>query len=312
MVNIKQVGYFVAVFETKSFTAAAHQRNVTVQAISKSISELEQFFNVQFFERGGSGVRPTQAGRSFYAKARPAVEAYREVENFDPSGCDLAVSSASDPQAMPELSIGLCAPPFDNEDKLYKGLSALIMRGVCVRVKFCTVHPGVAQQELEQGGLDALLTVGTYDNTNDDCEQLGTLPTGIFVAADHPLGKRPFVTVADLSSYPAGQSAAFDSFNNSIFWQYKNCGVLGETHVIDGPAQVGAFLTAERGFFLNAILPVPGQVTSGFEIVPIVGEGALTVPVCLVSLKDEKSQAYHVVENYLIRMVGCANGAAAR
>ena len=33
MVNIKQVGYFVAVFETKSFTAAAHRRNVTVQAI---------------------------------------------------------------------------------------------------------------------------------------------------------------------------------------------------------------------------------------------------------------------------------------
>ncbi len=312
MVNINQVGYFVAVFETKSFTAAAHQRHVTVQAISKSISELEQFFNVQFFERGSSGVRPTQAGRSFYAKARPAVEAYREVENFDPSGCDLTVSSASGPQAMPELSIGLCAPAFDNEDKLYKGLSALIMRGVRVRVKFCTVHPGVAQQELEQGGLDALLTVGTYDNTNDDCEQLGTLPTGILVAADHPLGKRPFVTVADLSSYPVGQSTAFDSFNNSIFWQYKSLGVLDETRVIDSPAQVGAFLTAERGYFLNAILPVPGQVASGFEIVPIVGEGALTVPVCLVSLKDEKSQAYHVVENYLIRMVGCTNGSATR
>lgn len=111
--NIKQVGYFVAVFETKSFTAAAHQRNVTVQAISKSISELEQFFNVQLFERGNSGVKPTQAGRSFYAKARLAVEAYREVENFDPSGCDLTVSSASGPQTMPELSIGLCAPALD-------------------------------------------------------------------------------------------------------------------------------------------------------------------------------------------------------
>lgn len=150
--NIKQVGYFVAVFETKSFTAAAHQRNVTVQAISKSISELEQFFNVQLFERGNSGVKPTQAGRSFYAKARLAVEAYREVENFDPSGCDLTVSSASGPQTMPELSIGLCAPALDNEDKLYRGLSALIMRSVSVRVKFCTVHPGFAQQQLEQGG----------------------------------------------------------------------------------------------------------------------------------------------------------------
>lgn len=221
MVNIKQVGYFVAVFETKSFTAAAHHRNVTVQAISKSISELEQFFNVQFFERGSSGVRPTRAGRSFYAKARPAVEAYREVENFDPSGCDLTVSSASGPQAMPELSIGLCAPALDNEDKLYKGLSALIMRGVRVRVKFCTVHPGVAQQELEQGGLDALLTVGTYDNTNDDCEQLGTLPTGIFVAADHPLGKMPFVTVADLSSYPVGQSTAFIALTTRFFGSTK-------------------------------------------------------------------------------------------
>ncbi|RGK25047.1 LysR family transcriptional regulator [Collinsella sp. TF12-2AT] len=312
MVNIKQVGYFIAVFETKSFTAAAHQCNVTVQAISKSISELEQLFNVQFFERGNSGVKPTRAGRSFYAKARHAVEAYREVESFDPSGCDLTVLSASGAQVMPELSIGLCVPALDNDDKLYKGLSALIMRGARVRVKFCTVHPGIAQQELEQGDLDALLTVGTYDNTTDDCEQLGTLPTGIVVAADHPFAKRPFVTVADLGSYPAGQSAAFDNFNNSIFWQYESRGVLGETRVIDGPAQFGSFLAAEHGFFLNAILPVPGQIASGFEVVPIVGEGALTVPVCLVSLKDEKPQAYHVVENYLIRMVGCANGSAAR
>lgn len=100
--NIKQVGYFIAVFETKSFTAAAHQCNVTVQAISKSISELEQLFNVQFFERGNSGVKPTRAGRSFYAKARHAVEAYREVESFDPSGCDLTVLSASGAQVMPE------------------------------------------------------------------------------------------------------------------------------------------------------------------------------------------------------------------
>lgn len=186
------------------------------------------------------------------------------------------------------------------------------MRGARVRVKFCAVHPGIAQQELEQGDLDALLTVGTYDNTNDDCEQLGTLPTGIVVAAGHPFAKRPFVTVADLSSYPAGQSAAFDNFNNSIFWQYESRGVLGETRIIDGPAQFGSFLVAEHGFFLNAILPVPGQIASGFEVVPIAGKGALTVPVCLVSLKDEKPQAYHVVENYLIRMVGCANGSAAR
>lgn len=52
MVNIKQVGYFVAVFETKSFTAAAHQRHVTVQAISKSISELEQFLTFSFLSVG--------------------------------------------------------------------------------------------------------------------------------------------------------------------------------------------------------------------------------------------------------------------
>lgn len=249
--NIKQVGYFVAVFETKSFTAAAHQRNVTVQAISKSISELEQLFNVQFFERGNSGVKPTRAARSFYTKARNAVEAYREVENFDPFGCDLTVPSASGAQAMPELSIGLCVPALDNDDKLYKGLSALIMRGARVRVKFCTVHPGIAQQELEQGDLDALLTVGTYDNTNDDCEQLGTLPTGIVVAAGHPFAKRPFVTVADLSSYPAGQSAAFDNFNNSIFWQYESRGVLGETRIIDGPAQFGSFFGGRARLFLK-------------------------------------------------------------
>ena len=120
---------------------------------------------------------------------------------------------------MPEFSIGLCAPAFDNEDKLYKGLSALIMRGVRVRGSFALYIPELPSRSSSRAAFDALLTVGTYDNTNDDCEQLGTLPTGIFSSLPTIRSARgPFVTVADLSSYPVGQSTAFDSFNNSIFF----------------------------------------------------------------------------------------------
>lgn len=122
------------------------------------------------------------------------------------------------------------------------------MRGARVRVKFCTVHPGIAQQELEQGDLDALLTVGTYDNTTDDCEQLGTLPTGIVVAADHPFAKRPFVTVADLGSYPAGQSAAFDNFNNSIFGSTKAAVSLVRRALSMVPLNLGRFWRQSTAF----------------------------------------------------------------
>lgn len=311
MLNIKQIGYFVAVFETKSFTAAARAHSVTVQAISKSIYELEQTFKTKFFERSNTGVKPTPAARSFYLKARAAVDAYNEVERF--SAADLTPGARGDQAGeIQELKLGLCVPSFGRERELYTALTSLVMRGTGVKIDFRSVQLESAQRDLEMGGLDALITIGTYDHENNDCTCVGTLPTGVAVAKTHPLAPKHFVSVVDLCRYPAAQSAVYDDFNQSIFWEYKKKGLLGETCVVDDSKDVTALLTEKNGYYFNAVLPIAGQVEGETALLPVRGEGAVTIPVCMVSLKHDKPRSYHMVESFLVQLVGSINTGVAK
>lgn len=304
--NIRQIGYYVAVFETRSFTAAARKCSVTVQAISKSINELEHSFGTKFFERGNTGVRPTSEGRSFYLKARNAANAYAEVVDYRAD--DLAPQHVgSDGKSNQELSVGLCVPSFAKEERLYASLAALVERGCSVHTTFSSVRPETAQQELESRRLDALLTIGVYENAADECTPVGTLPTGAAVSLSHPLAQRPYITLDELREYPAGQSVVFDDFNQSIYWEYKRAGLLGECRLVEGPEEARSFIFDDNGFFLNAMLPIEGQTGPETTLLPIVGEGAISIPVCLVSLKRDKPAAYHVVESFLIQLVGSIN-----
>lgn len=64
--NIKQIRYFVAVFESGSFSIAAKTCGVAVQAVSKAIHELENGLGEHVFERTNRGAAPTTVGRAFY------------------------------------------------------------------------------------------------------------------------------------------------------------------------------------------------------------------------------------------------------
>ena len=69
--DIRQLTYFVSTYEHNSFSAAAKECCVTVQTISKAISNLEQDLNNELlFVRKNNGVIPTEFGRAFYPKAK--------------------------------------------------------------------------------------------------------------------------------------------------------------------------------------------------------------------------------------------------
>mgnify|MGYP002271203767 FL=1 len=57
--NIKQVRYFVAVFQSGSLSAAAKEQYVTVQAVSKAIADLERELKNELFVRESRGVHST-------------------------------------------------------------------------------------------------------------------------------------------------------------------------------------------------------------------------------------------------------------
>lgn len=82
----------LTVAEKRSFTAAAAVLGVTPSAVSQSVRALEQRAGVALLARTTRDVAPTEAGRRFLERARPAVDdildAFREAASLGdkPSG----------------------------------------------------------------------------------------------------------------------------------------------------------------------------------------------------------------------------------
>jgi DNA-binding transcriptional LysR family regulator len=71
---------FVRVVDAGSFSGAAQQLHVGQPAVSKTIAHLERRLGVRLLLRTTHGLTPTEAGRSFYERAKRSVEEAEEAE----------------------------------------------------------------------------------------------------------------------------------------------------------------------------------------------------------------------------------------
>lgn len=78
--NISQLEYYVAAINEGSFARAGQKLHVTTQAISKSIRDLENEFDVSLMVRDGRGVKPTSLGLIIANQARIVLEECRNLK----------------------------------------------------------------------------------------------------------------------------------------------------------------------------------------------------------------------------------------
>jgi len=78
--NLRQMKYFVAVFEEGSFSQAARRENATQSGLSMQVRNLERRLGVRLFERGAHGVAPTQAGQRYYQRCVPILNEVHTAE----------------------------------------------------------------------------------------------------------------------------------------------------------------------------------------------------------------------------------------
>ena len=78
--EIKQLRAFLAVANAKSFLAAAETMYITRQAVSKTVTQLEEELGVKLFVRGQSGAELTPAGAYFYPQARTLVADFDRLQ----------------------------------------------------------------------------------------------------------------------------------------------------------------------------------------------------------------------------------------
>ena len=89
--DLRQIRYFVAVYEEGSFSKAAQRERCTQPGLSVHIQRLEAMLSQRLFERNARGVTATAAGRHFYACCTEVLSA---VKTANQRMLDLAGSVA--------------------------------------------------------------------------------------------------------------------------------------------------------------------------------------------------------------------------
>lgn len=190
--ELRQLEYFVAVVEEKSFTKAARRERVAQPAVSAQIQRLERLVGQPLFTRSSRDVRLTQFGDALLPHAKAALAAVRnaqsavdEVANLVRGGVaigtvtshpvDVAALMADFHSDYPAVEITLSA---DSSDVLLAKLDD-------GRLDVAIVSIGVDEEPM---GMDyAVITDEALEAT---------------VTAKHPLARRKSVSLKDLCEFP--------------------------------------------------------------------------------------------------------------
>lgn len=80
--KIAKLGLFADVCDAGSLSAAAARNGMSVQNVSKAVSDLERELDSRLFVRTARGVVPTDAALAFLPYARTALKAFDLCESY--------------------------------------------------------------------------------------------------------------------------------------------------------------------------------------------------------------------------------------
>jgi len=139
--SLRDIRLFVAVYEERSFTAAAARENATQPGVSQHIRKLEERLGVTLFSRGGA-VLPTPAGDAYY---RGCIDVLRAHEQ---AGLALARFGGG---LAGEIVVGLM--PTITRCSLAPALARFIDAHPNVAVRVVEAYSGILTEQVRAGDL---------------------------------------------------------------------------------------------------------------------------------------------------------------
>lgn len=254
------------------------------------MADLEHGLPCELFIKTHRGVTLTPFGESFLVKARSVCVSFDELE-----------SMAQPSSLTSKLNLFLCSPTFFRNGKARADMATFIHNqlGIETEISIGTVEQGI--ERLQNGECDALITIGILDRDGFDCVPLGTVPTGICMAKDHPLAHQSSVTIEDTKPYLMYSSIRFDHFNESILCMYQKAG--NTFNVVEpkpfNPLKLYHLFFKEQCLGFSAYIAHLGDLLPGTVMIPVAPEDALPIPVCFITLTDKKTTAYLRVQHLL-------------
>lgn len=108
-ISVRQLQYFVSVYEERAFSRAAERENCTQPALSAQIRNLEEILGSSLFDRSVAGVVPTLVGQRLYRHAITILRAVKVAE-MDVKEINGKVSGIVRAGLVPSVVRGLATP----------------------------------------------------------------------------------------------------------------------------------------------------------------------------------------------------------
>ncbi|WP_080801044.1 LysR family transcriptional regulator [Arabiibacter massiliensis] len=285
--NIKQVDYFVSAANRGSLSAAARDHGISVQAMSKAMTDLEKELPAPLFDRTPTGISLTPFGQQFYARAKPVCEAFTELQNI-----------TAEPPDDSKLKLFLCAPAFSHNAKARAKMAAFFDKYLHTESEIVMGRGEDGLAALDRGECDAVITIGVLRHPDYDCLAVGTVPAGVCISKNHPLSQNDAVTLEEIRQFPVLSSKMFDHFNDSIFVMYNREGVLG-TVVEPDLAEMPFLFYFKHAITFMVNIPPLGEMMPFSVMKPLAEKDMKPVPLCLITAKGAKSAPYRNLEALL-------------
>jgi DNA-binding transcriptional LysR family regulator len=152
MDNISEMGVFVRVVQSGSFSAAARSLDLTPSAISKQIGRLEDRLGARLFNRTTRHLNLTEAGTGFYERCRQILA---EIEEAEQAVADLL--------ATPRGTLKLALPAAFGRLHITPILSAFLQRYPDMRIDLDMTD---RLTDLLADGMDMAVRIGDLSDSS--------------------------------------------------------------------------------------------------------------------------------------------------
>jgi DNA-binding transcriptional LysR family regulator len=190
-VELRHLEYFLAVADSRSFTAAARRLRVVQSGVSATIKALERELGAELFVRGPAGVALSPAGEALRPHARTTLDAARAAKD--------AVGAARG-TVRGTVTVGtLTSVSVIDVPTVLAELHARHPE-VVVHLRAAGAGSAGLAAQLRDGDLDVAFLVFTGPPPADLYTRLvASVPLLLVVPAEHPLTRRKAVSLADLA-----------------------------------------------------------------------------------------------------------------
>jgi len=207
MDELKRIGVFTRVVETKSFSEAARQLGVAKSAVSKQIVQLEKEVGVRLLNRTTRSLSLTEAGEIFYRHSAEIV-----------NRTNIALSELREYQNQPTGTLRISCPVSFGTEHLTSVIKDV--RSLYPLLKIDLLLEDRIINMVEEG-VDLAIRIGWLQESNLVAKMICEAPVSVFASPEYLAQKGTPKTPQDLQKH---DWISLSLFSSPLTWEFEKKG----------------------------------------------------------------------------------------